>query len=179
MSSALENGEVTAEALAEARQQIHELRTLLEASERRAKGLILQLEAAKKDREERALQREEREETEVLHKLWKHGTGRRRELHAADRERMGNAIRKLGFPLCLRAVMGAIYDPNVSPPRRNGRRETFDDLELIFREYAKVHQFADRAPVDWRPSAQEVARIAEVSEEWVRARCSVREDFPS
>lgn len=135
---------------------------------RKFKGALLEVRRLKADREGELLASPERPAVDLLHELWKLACHRRRDLDLADRERMNRAVRQLGFRRCCEAVAGASYDPNHSAPRKNGKRERFDDLELIFRETAKVHQFADRAPNGWQPNPAKIAAIGGVSEEWVR-----------
>jgi hypothetical protein len=181
MSSALENGEVTPQALAEAqaeiarlRKQVEDLVTLVEKREKRIKGLDLQLDAMQKDQERAYLEREEREEAEVLVKVWRKGTKRRRRLDHNDWESVCNAIKRHSFPSVLRAIAGAVYDPG-SQTRRNGTTKRYNDIELITRSASKTSDFYDRAPKGWKPDAAKLAEIGGVSEEWVRARVSVRD----
>ncbi len=138
--------------------------------ERDLAGKRLRIAELESDREAAALDDPARPVVDLLHAVWKVACHRRRPLHFADRERIGRAVGKLGLRTCLAAVAGAAYDPNHSKPRRNGHRERFDDIELIFREYANVRRFAERVPKGWEPDLEKVAAIGGVSVEWVRER---------
>jgi hypothetical protein len=171
-----EDGELAPDApqtFGEALEEIENLRAERDRLEDDLRGYRLRLAKAETDREERALALKENAEVEVIHKCWKRACKRRRGLHAADRERIGAAIRKLGLETCLRAVAGAAYDAGTKQ-MRNGQLERFDDLELIFREYANVHKFARRAPTSWAAKPDKIALIAGVSEEWVRERLEAK-----
>lgn len=141
---------------------------LTEEITRKYKGALLQIRKLTADREGELLASPERPQVDALHALWKAACNRRRDLHMADRERMNRAVRSLGFRRCCEAIAGAAYDPNFSPPRRNGKRERFDDAELIFRETAKVHQFAERVPNGWQPNPDRIAEITGERPETIR-----------
>lgn len=154
----------------EALAKLAELQTLIERFERRHKGDLLRIAAVEADREQRALADPLRAEVETIWRCWKPACNRRRPLHYSDRENIARAINELGMLKCLTAVAGAGFDPNYSEPRRNGHRERYDDLELIFRSYGKVEQFARRAPRDWQPDPERVAELGGQGVEWVRSR---------
>lgn len=135
---------------------------------RKFKGALLEIRKLKSDREGELLASPERPMVDALAALWRVGCHRRRDLHLADRERMSRAVRQLGFRRCVEAIAGAAYDPNYSPPRRNGKRERFDDLELIFRETAKTHQFAERVPDGYAPQPERIAEIVGEAPETIR-----------
>lgn len=139
-----------------------QLQTQIEMMDRDLRGKRLRIAELERDREQAALDDPLRPQVEALHALWRRGTGRRRPLHFADRERIGAALKRLGFATCAAAVAGAIYDPSYSAPRRNGKRERFDDLELVFREFARTKAFAARVPDDWQPDPRRIAEIVSV-----------------
>lgn len=134
---------------------------------RKWKGLLLENRKLKADKLAEILGAPERPITDLIHAVWKVACHRRRDLDLKDYERMNAMVRKLGLRTCLKAVAGASYDPTYAPPRRNGTRKRHDDLELIFREAAKVLDFADRVPEGWEPNVEKVAEIGGVSAEWV------------
>jgi hypothetical protein len=135
--------------------------------ERDIAGKRLRILELERDREAEALRDPNRARVEFLHGVWRKACRRRRPLHYADRERMGRAVESLGFRLCVAAIAGAAYDPNHSKPRKNGKRDRYDDLELIFREYRHVHQFAERVPTDWSPDPAKLAALGGVEVEIV------------
>jgi hypothetical protein len=141
-------------------------------AERDLKAKRLRIAELEADREEKALASPERPQVEALHACWKAGTGRATPLHFSDRERMGAAVKKLGFGVCLKAIAGVSFDPRRSDPMRNGKRQTYDSLELVFRTYRKVEEFAERAPAAWAPRPERVAEVAGVEVErvegWLR-----------
>lgn len=136
--------------------------------DRDLKAKRLRIAALETDREEKALASPERPQVELIHAVWKAACGRRRPLHFVDREQIGASVKKLGFRTCLAAVAGASYDPSYSNPMRNGKRERYDDLDLIFRTYAKVRQFGRRVPDSWAPDAEKVATLGGVKVSYVR-----------
>lgn len=138
--------------------------------ERDLAGKRLRILDLERDREAAALDDPLLPEVEFLHRVWKRACGRRRALHYADRERISRSIRELGLDTCLAAICGAAYDPTYSKPQRNGKRKRFDDLELIFREYAKVRDFADRVPDGWSPDLERLAELGEVEPAWLEHR---------
>ncbi len=156
--------------LAEARAEV-EARTRHESmQDRDLKGKRLRIAELEADREAKALDDPLRAEVELIHAAWKVACRRRRPLHFADRERISRAVKKLGLRRCLAAVAGAAYDPNRSKPRRNGHRETYNDLELVFREYANVARFAARVPDGWSPDPERLAAIVEPDADWIAER---------
>ncbi len=167
-----DTGELAADApsYSEALATLAKLDTQIRMLERDIAGKRLRIAELESDRERRALDDPLRAEVELIHAAWKRACRRRRPLHFADRERIARAVKKLGLRTCLTAVAGAAYDPNRSKPRRNGRCETFNDLELVFREYAHVHRFAARAPEGWQPDPEKLAALGGVSVEWVGER---------
>lgn len=171
-----ENGEVSPDAPSypQALQAIGELELKLRRAQDRISGLDLRIIELQVDREQRALEAPERPQVEVIHKLWKKATGKRRQLHFEDREAIAAAIRKLGFALCIRALAGAKYDP-YTRRLRNGTVKRYNDLETIFKSYAKVIDFAERAPKDWKPDAVKIAAVAAVEVEWVREQLRQRD----
>lgn len=167
-----DTGELAADApsYSEALATLAKLGTQIRMLERDIAGKRLRIAELESDREARAMEDPLRAEVELIHVVWKVACKRRRPLHFADRERISRSVKKLGLAKCLAAVAGAAYDPNRSKPRRNGRCEVYNDLELIFREYANVNRFAGRVPAGWQPDVAKVAAIAGVSAEWVEER---------
>jgi hypothetical protein len=151
----------------EAMTLLSDLQQQIVMMDRELKGKRLRISQLEADKEAELMNAPERPVVEVIHACWKKATGRRRALHPTDYEQVGRCVKKFGLRKCLIAVAGAAYDPNHSPPRRNGSRERFDDLDLIFRSYAKMQSFIDRAPVGYEPKPEKVAAIAGVSVEWV------------
>ncbi len=154
----------------EALAALGKLETAIRMLERDLAGKRLRIAELEADREAKALDDPLRAEVELIHAAWKVACRRRRPLHVADRERISRAVKKLGLRRCLAAVAGAAYDPNRSKPRRNGHRETYNDLELVFREYANVARFAARVPDGWDPDPERLAAIGEPSADWIAER---------
>lgn len=95
-----------------------------------------------------------------LFRLWKTLTGSKRSKFKADRfEQCEPFLSDHGPELCVRAIVGAVYDPFVTP-RKNGTAKRHWGWELIFRNADKTEEFANRAPADWRE------RAAEAGWEW-------------
>jgi hypothetical protein len=153
---------------AEALTRIDELERQVEMMERDLRGKRLRIGQLEHDRMSRALSDPQRPEAELIHALWLKACGKRRPMDATDYEQICAAIRKLGFATCIAAVAGAKYDPNWSKPQRNGKRKPYNDLELIFRSFGRVIDFAGRVPDGWRPDATRIAALGGVSESWVR-----------
>lgn len=149
--------------------RIAEQRTLIDKLERTITGQELEIAGLRQTREERALSSPYHEEIEVIWAVWKKATGKRRPLHFSDRENIAAALDKLGFETCLRALAGARFDP-FKTRQRNGKTKTHNDLEIIFRSYGKVNDFAGRAPSEWKPDPEKIAELAGVEAEWVRDR---------
>lgn len=57
--------------------------------------------------------------------------------------------RDRGLYVVLQAIAGAAYDP-ACKPQRNGKTKRFNDLELITRTKKHLHDFAGRAPENWK-----------------------------
>jgi hypothetical protein len=171
-----EDGELAPDApqtFGEALEEIENLRAERDRLEDDLRGYRLRLAKAETDREERALQLKENPEVELVHACWKRACKRRAPLHFTERELIAAAVRKLGLETCLRAIAGAAYDP-MTKRRRNGSEERFDKIELIFRRFSNVADFADRAPAEWAPKPDKIAQIAGVPEDWVRERLEVK-----
>jgi len=155
------NGEVTPQNFRLLLARVRELEAHEERLERELKGKRLQIAKLEADREAEAMASPERPQVECLHKLWKKACRRRRALHFTDRENMARAVKRLGFDTCCRAIAGAAYDP-YTRRLKNGRLERYDDLELIFRNFGKVTEFARRAPQGWKPNPDKIAAITGV-----------------
>lgn len=130
------------------------------------KGALLEIRKLKADRLAEILGAPERPQVELLHAVWKVACKKRRDLDFKDYERMNAMVKKHGLGKCLAAIAGASYDC-AKTPRKNGTWKKHDDLELIFRESAKVLDFAERVPQGWTPNVEKVAHIGGVSEQWV------------
>lgn len=139
----------------------------LEAAQRRLAGADLRIAQLEADRERAAMEDPLRPEVELLHKLWKRATGRRRGLDANDREQISRALQGASLLTCLKAIAGAAYDPH-KRQLRNGKTESYNDLELIFRNAGKVADFARRAPKGWTPDPERIAEIGGVPVEYVQ-----------
>jgi uncharacterized protein YhaN len=177
------DGELTAENAVLLVTRIRELHAALQVEqaqvemlERDLKGKRLKIHQLEQDRDARARADDTAPDVEALWRLWKRACHRRRPLHYTDREAMGLAVKRQGFKLCLQAIAGASYDPNLSKPRRNGKVERYDDLELIFRNHGKVEQFAARVPDGWEPDLEKVSEITGESVRWLRDRCETTYD---
>jgi hypothetical protein len=95
-----------------------------------------------------------------LFKLWKSLTGSTRSKFRAERfEQVEPFLRDHGPEMCVRAIVGACFDPFVTT-RKNGSKKKHWGWELIFRTAEKTEEMANRAPSDWRE------RAAEAGWEW-------------
>ena len=135
--------------------------------ERDLAGKRLRIAELEADREAEAEDHELRPQVDAVHACWKAATGKRRPLHFSDVFAIASAIKKMGFDTCLRAVVGAKFDP-YTRRQRNGQVKRFNDLETIFKTFGKVSDFASRAPQGWTPDPEKIGSIAEVPVERVR-----------
>lgn len=147
--------------------QCEESQAVVEELTKKYKGLLLENRTLKRNKVAELLDAPERPQADLLHAVWKVACKRRRDLDLRDYERMNAMVRKHGLGKCLQAVAGAAFDPGLSPPRRNGTRKRYDDLELIFRETAKVEDFAERVPEGWTPDVAKIATISGAPEGWI------------
>jgi hypothetical protein len=145
---------------------LRKLDTQVRMLERDIAGKRLRIAELEADREEEARNHPLRSQVEVVHACWKAACGRRRALHYTDVFNIAAAIQKMGLDTCLRAVAGAKYDP-YRRRLKNGNFKAYDDLETIFKTYAKVSDFAERAPTTWTPDPERIAAIARVEVRWV------------
>lgn len=167
--------EITAENVQVLVARIAELEQLRLSAENRLRGSDLQIAQLRADREAAAKAMPDRPVVELVHACWKVGCHRQRPLKADDREALSRALAHFGLDFCLRAVAGAAHDPSFGKPNRNGRRERYDDLELVFRSYAKVAQFARRAPVSWQAKPERIAKLIDGGAEWVERQLTPTE----
>lgn len=81
---------------------------------------------------------------------WKQATGHPRTQFTAERFFLLEPfLRKDGLDLVKAAIDGAAYDPHTaSRPNRNGKRETYDALETIFKSRASFERHVNRAPLE-------------------------------
>lgn len=146
---------------------LHQLDTQISMMDRDLKGKRLRIAELEADREQEARDHPLRPQVDAVHACWKAATGKRRPLHFSDVFSIAAAVNKLGFDTCLRAVVGARFDP-YTKRQRNGQTKRYDDLDTIFKTFGKVSDFAGRAPEDWKPDAEKVAAIGHVDQGRVR-----------
>lgn len=164
-----ETGELAEDApsYSEALTLLRQLDTSVRMLERDLAGKRLRIAELEADREQEAADHPLRPQVNAVHACWKAATGKRRPLHFSDVFSIAAAVNKLGFDTCLRAVVGAKFDP-YTKRQRNGKTKRYDDLSTIFKKFSSVVDFADRAPEGWTPDPAKIAAIAKADEGRVR-----------
>lgn len=107
------------------------------------------LRALRRDKEREAKRSEYWPQAVEAFTYWKQTTGHPRSQFTADRFFLLEPfLKKDGLDLVILAIDGAAYDPHVaSRPNRNGKIETYDALETIFKSRASFERHVNRAPV--------------------------------
>lgn len=146
---------------------LQRLDTSVRMLERDIAGKRLRIAELEADREQEARDHPLRPQVDAVHACWKRVTAKRRPLHFSDVFSIAAAVNKLGFDACLRAIVGAKFDP-YTKRQRNGQVKRFNDLDTIFKTFGKVSDFAGRAPEGWAPDPVKIAAIAKVDEGRVR-----------
>lgn len=135
------------------------LKDQLDGAEQEIRAWRVRYRELARNVEQEAKDHEAYAEVKELFDLWRKRCGHPRARFNAGRFNLALPFwQKDGPALCRRAIEGAAFDP-FTQRRKNGTIKRFDDWELIFRNRGKFEEFANRAPINGKPSGEELHQL--------------------
>lgn len=140
-----QNGEVSEFACPNCQAKDDEFDELL----RKFRSQSRELAELRRDRAREAREHEAWPTLKALFDYWREQTGHAKAKWTADR--FWHALTlwsDFGTGNCAAGIAGIAHDPN-RKQMKNGKWETFDSWELLFRETGTLERYIKRRPVDW------------------------------